>query len=245
MCLCPSNVVRRRISSRNCKRRKIWTQIHIISGRNWPLFSLLSSYYCDTIPPPSQSSSSSSLVIFSGEKSQCTQNTVDHKTILIIIIIITTIIITIITIITMIITAIIMTILFRRWERGGWSNSAGAGGRRPQTLLSHQVVSFNLDIIIIIIICGYVYLKLYCRPMLVIILTSEDLRDVNYFDNVENIRIEKSYILNIYIAKGTTDPRVEFIWTSSYTNLDKISISESRLCINFKISTKHQYLDLT
>ena len=31
--------------------------------------------------------------------------------------------------------------------------------------------------------------------------------------------------------------------TSSYTNLDEISISESRLSINFKISTKHQYLD--
>ena len=27
----------------------------------------------------------------------------------------------------------------------------------------------------------------------------------------------------------------------SYTNLDKNSISESRLSINFKISTKHQY----
>ena len=32
--------------------------------------------------------------------------------------------------------------------------------------------------------------------------------------------------------------------TSSYTNLDEISISESRLSINFKISTKHQFLNL-
>ena len=31
--------------------------------------------------------------------------------------------------------------------------------------------------------------------------------------------------------------------TRSYTNLDKISISESRLSITFKISTKHQYFD--
>ena len=31
--------------------------------------------------------------------------------------------------------------------------------------------------------------------------------------------------------------------TSSYTNLDQISISESRLIIYFEISTKHQFLD--
>ena len=31
----------------------------------------------------------------------------------------------------------------------------------------------------------------------------------------------------------------------SHTNLDQTSISESRLSINFKISTKHQHLDLT
>ena len=45
------------------------------------------------------------------------------------------------------------------------------------------------------------------------------------------------------IAKGTTDPRVEFTWgyiTSSNTNLNQISSSESRLRINF--STKHQHL---
>ena len=127
-----------------------------------------------------------------------------------------------------------LTILFRRWERGGWSNSAGAGGRRPQTLLSHKVVSFNLDIIIIIMIYSYVYPKLYCRTRLVIMLTSEDLRDVNYFDNVENIRIEKSYILNI--AKGTTDPRVEFIWTSSYTNLDKFQFQN----LDYALTSKSQ-----
>ena len=31
--------------------------------------------------------------------------------------------------------------------------------------------------------------------------------------------------------------------TSSYTNLDQISNSENRFCINFIISTKHQYLN--
>ena len=49
------------------------------------------------------------------------------------------------------------------------------------------------------------------------------------------------------IAKGTTDPRVEFMLqdhSSQFTNLEHITISESRLsAINFKISTKHQYLD--
>ena len=48
------------------------------------------------------------------------------------------------------------------------------------------------------------------------------------------------------IAKGTTDPRVEFILqdhSSQFTNLDHITISESRLSINFKISTKHQHLE--
>ena len=48
------------------------------------------------------------------------------------------------------------------------------------------------------------------------------------------------------IAKGTTDPRVEFIsqvQSSQFTNFDQIAISESRLSINFKISTKHQHLD--
>ena len=48
------------------------------------------------------------------------------------------------------------------------------------------------------------------------------------------------------IAKGTTDPRVEFIsqdHSSQLKNLEHITISESRLSINFKISTKHQHLD--
>ena len=49
------------------------------------------------------------------------------------------------------------------------------------------------------------------------------------------------------IAKGTTDPRVEFIKVTSWghitswnTNLDQISSSESRPSINFKISTNYQ-----
>ena len=44
------------------------------------------------------------------------------------------------------------------------------------------------------------------------------------------------------IAKGTTDPRVEFIsedHSSQFTNLEHITIPESRLSINFKFSTKH------
>ena len=48
------------------------------------------------------------------------------------------------------------------------------------------------------------------------------------------------------IAKGTTDPRVEFTsqhHSSQLTNLEHLTISESRLSINFKISTKHQHLD--
>ena len=48
------------------------------------------------------------------------------------------------------------------------------------------------------------------------------------------------------IAKGTTDPRVEFIsedHSSEFTNLEHITISKSQLSINFKISTKHQHLD--
>ena len=48
------------------------------------------------------------------------------------------------------------------------------------------------------------------------------------------------------IAKGTTDPRVEFllqVHSSQYTNLDRITISESRLSINFKISNKYQHFD--
>ena len=52
--------------------------------------------------------------------------------------------------------------------------------------------------------------------------------------------------MNSNIAKGTTDPRDEFIsqvYSSQFTNLDQITISESQLSINFKISTKHQHLD--
>ena len=48
------------------------------------------------------------------------------------------------------------------------------------------------------------------------------------------------------IAKGTTDPRVEFVFqdhSSQFTNLEHITISESRLSINFKISTKHLHFD--
>ena len=49
------------------------------------------------------------------------------------------------------------------------------------------------------------------------------------------------------IAKGTTDPRIEFIsqdHSSRFANLEHITISESRLSINFKKSTwKHQHLD--
>ena len=48
------------------------------------------------------------------------------------------------------------------------------------------------------------------------------------------------------IAKGRTAPRVEFIsqdHSSQFTNFEHITISESRLSINFKISTKHQHLD--
>ena len=50
------------------------------------------------------------------------------------------------------------------------------------------------------------------------------------------------------IAKGTTDPRVEFTsqhHSSQLTNLEHLTISESRLSINFKISTKRQFLDQT
>ena len=50
----------------------------------------------------------------------------------------------------------------------------------------------------------------------------------------------------VNIAKGTTDLRVEFIsqdHSSQFTNLEHVTISESRLSIYFKISTKHQHLD--
>ena len=48
------------------------------------------------------------------------------------------------------------------------------------------------------------------------------------------------------IAKGTRDPRVEFIsqdHSAQFTKLEHVTISKSRLSINFKISTKHQHLD--
>ena len=48
------------------------------------------------------------------------------------------------------------------------------------------------------------------------------------------------------ITKGTTDLKVEFIsqdHSSQFTNLEHVTISESRLSIYFKISTKHQHLD--
>ena len=55
-----------------------------------------------------------------------------------------------------------------------------------------------------------------------------------------------SVMLRKNIAKGTTDPRVEFILqdhSSRFTNLEHITVSESQLSFNFKISTKHQHLD--
>ena len=64
--------------------------------------------------------------------------------------------------------------------------------------------------------------------------------------------LKVSYILNI--AKGTTDPRVEFIsqvYSSQFTNLDKMIISEAQLSINLKsqpnisISTKFKLKILT
>ena len=60
--------------------------------------------------------------------------------------------------------------------------------------------------------------------------------------NVKNRRIMR--LENI--AKGTTDPRVEFIsqdHSAQFTKLEHVTISKSRLSINFKISTKHQHLD--
>ena len=64
-----------------------------------------------------------------------------------------------------------------------------------------------------------------------------------------NIFLAISSLINTNIAKGTTDPRVEFClpkllllsYQSSYTNLDQISSLESWPSINFKISTKHQH----
>ena len=48
------------------------------------------------------------------------------------------------------------------------------------------------------------------------------------------------------IAKGTTDPRVEFIsqdHRAQFTKLEHVTISNSRLSIYIKISTKHQHLN--
>ena len=60
--------------------------------------------------------------------------------------------------------------------------------------------------------------------------------------------MQKSWctIWNSNIAKGTTDPRVEFIsqdHSLQFTNLEHITISESRLSINFKIWTKNQHIN--
>ena len=60
-----------------------------------------------------------------------------------------------------------------------------------------------------------------------------------------NIRVN-TLTHNTNIAKGTTDPGVEFIsqdHSAQFTKLEHITISETRLSINFKISTKHQHLD--
>ena len=67
------------------------------------------------------------------------------------------------------------------------------------------------------------------------------------------LRVETSLKGNIIlnIAKGKTNPRVEFIFpkqpigllTSSNTDLDQTSSSKSRPSIYFKISTKHHQLD--
>ena len=48
------------------------------------------------------------------------------------------------------------------------------------------------------------------------------------------------------IAKGTTDPRVVFIsqdHSSQFKNLEHITISDYRLSIKIKISTRHKHLD--
>ena len=53
-------------------------------------------------------------------------------------------------------------------------------------------------------------------------------------------------VIKLNIAKGTTDPRVEFIsqdYSAQFTKFEHVTISKSRLSINFKISTKHQHLD--
>ena len=69
---------------------------------------------------------------------------------------------------------------------------------------------------------------------------------LNFLDSPQThfIVTNPAYIPNI--AKGTTDPRVEFIsqdHNAQFTKLEHITISESRLSNNFKISTKHQHLD--
>ena len=59
-----------------------------------------------------------------------------------------------------------------------------------------------------------------------------------------NSNKKQVYVKNI--AKGTTDPRVEFILQnrrSQFTIIEHTTISESRLSIKFKISIKHQHLD--
>ena len=51
------------------------------------------------------------------------------------------------------------------------------------------------------------------------------------------IRICQKSAYTKNIAKGTTDPRLEFVsqdHSSQFTNIEQITISESRLSINFK-----------
>ena len=65
------------------------------------------------------------------------------------------------------------------------------------------------------------------------------------FLQVNIIVVVSTKVINI--AKGTTDPTVEFISqddSSQFTNLEPITIPESRLSFNFKISTKHQHLNI-
>ena len=55
------------------------------------------------------------------------------------------------------------------------------------------------------------------------------------------IRICQKSAYTKNIAKGTTDPRVEFVsqdHSSQFTNIEHITILESRLSINFKILIK-------
>ena len=67
---------------------------------------------------------------------------------------------------------------------------------------------------------------------------------IDYEEEMDNSINNMTLLLRQWyenIAKGTTDPRVEFI--SQFTNLEHITIPESSLSIKFKISTKHRHLD--